>query len=269
MNCEICEFNNPKGTVTAIIIREGKLLVVRRAEEPFEGMLDFPGGYMQSGEIPEKSLKRELKEELGINTSLMTKIGEFPGTAKWKNKQFPILSHAFLAETNDEIILNEEINEFFWLPIKEVNDIAFDSNQKILEFVKGNFDFNLNQVKVLVSQLDSSAQINEQSLYKAVLSGFISKKYSKENNQLIGMGWIFIRQTALRKQAVVEDLIVDESQRGKGLGTKIMNELIEWAKIQGCQTIELTTNPKREAANALYQKLGFQLHITNHYLYNI
>lgn len=265
-DCELCAFNNPKGTATGIIIKNGKLLVVVRAEEPFEGMLDLPGGYMQTGETPEQALKRELKEELNIEVSL-TKLGEFPGISKWKNKQFPIISHAFLAETNDEIFCKKEISDFSFKDINEIKDIAFDSNQAILKWVKDNLVFDLKRIKELVYQLDSSARVNEQSIYKAVLNGFISKRYDKK--KLVGMGWIFSRQTMLRKQAVVEDLIVDETYRGKGLGISIMKELMQWAKSVGCDTIELTTNPKRIAANDLYKKLGFWLHPTNHYLYNL
>ena len=80
------------------------------------------------------------------------------------------------------------------------------------------------------------------------------------------MGWIFPRQTLLRHQAVIEDMIVDETYRGKGLGRKILLDLIEWAKKQGVEVVELTTNPKRIAANELYKSVGFQLHPTNHYL---
>jgi len=100
-----------------------------------------------------------------------------------------------------------------------------------------------------------------------VIDGHIEQIY--EEDTLMGMGWLFVRQTMLRKQAVVEDLIVDEVCRGKGYGTKIMLALHEWAKDRGIEVIELTTNPKRVAANELYQKLGYNLHPTNHYLFKV
>ena len=80
------------------------------------------------------------------------------------------------------------------------------------------------------------------------------------------MGWIFPRQTMLRNQAVIEDMIVDDNQRGKGYGKEIVLDLIKWAKNNGVEMIELTSNPKRIAANELYKKVGFNLHPTNHYL---
>ena len=80
------------------------------------------------------------------------------------------------------------------------------------------------------------------------------------------MGWYFKRQTALRCQAVIEDMIVDQEYRGRGLGLKVMEKLISKAKSEGIEVLELTTNPKRIAANELYKKVGFNLHPTNHYL---
>jgi len=99
------------------------------------------------------------------------------------------------------------------------------------------------------------------------LNGYCSRKYV--DGKLVGLGWIYSRQTLLRKQAVIEDMIVDGNQRGKGLGKEIVLDLIRWAEESGVQVIELTSNPKRVAANALYQRVGFQLHPTNHYLYRV
>ena len=267
MKCEICQFNNPKGTVTAIIIKDGKILLLRRSEEPFKGQWDLPGGYMNAGELPEEALRREVKEELGAD-STSSFIGWFPGTASWHGKEFAILSHAYLVDLPSPLSLNEEENDAHaWVPIKNLHSIAFDSNQSIINFLKSKFIFDMAQVKKLIGQLDPSATVSEQSLYKAILNGYVS--LIKEDNKLIGMGWIFSRQTALRKQAVIEDMIVDEVYRGRHLGEKILLDVIRWAKENGIDTIELTSSPKRIAANDLYKKFGFKLHPTNHYLYKV
>lgn len=269
INCELCAFNNPKATTTAIIIKDNKLLSLKRNEEPFLGQWDLVGGYMKANETAEESLKREIKEELGIDKTQSTFIKTVPGNAQWKGKEYPILSHFFLTEIDGDIKLNEENSEFQFIDLKNINpkDIAWDSNQKMVAWLKKNFTFDLERVKELISQLDSSVDFNEQYIYKATLNGFVSKIYDGE--KLVGMGWIFPRQTLLRKQAVVEDMIVDGAYRGKGYGQKILLELIDWAKNQGIDVVELTTNPKRIAANELYKKTGFVLHPTNHYLYKL
>jgi ADP-ribose pyrophosphatase YjhB (NUDIX family)/GNAT superfamily N-acetyltransferase len=266
-DCELCKFENPKISVTAVIIKDQKLLVAKRNEEPFKGELDLFGGYLSKGESPEEGLKREIKEELGVGCKL-TLLDHFPGTAQYHDYEFPIVSICYLAELEGEPkVQTDEVSEMLWVPIKEIKTVAFDSNQDILKLIKEKFTFDLDKVKELVRQLDSSAVVNEQSLYKAMFNGYVSK--IEENGKLLGMGWIFPRQTLLRRQAVVEDMIVDESQRGKGLGEKILRDLIDWAKKEGVEVVELTTNPKRIAANALYQKVGFKIHPTNHYLLNL
>jgi len=263
-DCVLCKFENPKPSATAIIIKDQKLLVAIRAQEPFKGRWDFIGGYAQGNETPEECLKREIKEELGVNCTL-NYLGVFTGTASYKEFGYRINNFAYLTTLEGNIKRDKkEILKLQWVPILKLKTIAFDSNKKILRFVKDKFVYDLKDVKKLVAQLDSSAKVNEQSLYKAILNGYVSKVYKK--GKLVGMGWIFPRQTLLRRQAVVEDMIVDEKYRGQGLGEKILLDLIRWAKGERVEVIELTTNSKRVAANSLYKKVGFWLHETNHFL---
>ena len=269
--CELCAFENPKATSTGIVIHKNRVLLLKRNEEPFKGKWDFIGGYLDKGETPEQAMSRELKEELSVHGFKLDFVKTFAGTAQWGDKKFPILSHLFLVELEDHrvITLNEENSEYTWVNIRDIHtdSIAFDSNQVISQYLKDNFVFDLTRIRELMAQLDPSAVINEHSLYRAMLNGYVSRKYDED--KLVGMGWIFPRQTALRRQAVVEDMIVDESQRGKGLGKEILKDLLAWAKDQNMDMVELTTNAKREAANGLYKSEGFWLHETNHYLYNV
>ncbi len=262
--CRSCAFENPKPCVTAVCMRDNKILVARRNEEPFKDAWDFIGGYIQKDETPEQALRREIKEELGVESKL-TYIDTFTGTASFEGNHYPIISLLYFAELEGNIVLNEENSEVAWIPLHELTTIAFDSNEKILAYLKKRFIYDIDNIKALIAQLDSTALVNEASLYKAMLEGYVSIEKNEEE-KVVGMGWIFPRQTLLRKQAVIEDMIVDEKYRGKGIGEKILKDLIRWAKEQGVEVIELTTNPKRVAANALYQKVGFSLHETNHYL---
>lgn len=265
MECTLCSFRNPKGTATAVIIRDNKILVLERNEEPFKGQWDLPGGYMQEGETPEETLRRELTEELGVKDMILTKIGDFPGTAPWKDKDQPILSHAYLVSFKDEIVLNDENGTFKFAEL--TTDIAFDSNKDILEWVKKNYTFDLARVRELISQLDASAVVDEQALYRGILAGHLETIYL--HGELIGMGWIFPRQTLLRHQAVVEDMIVDEKYRGQGYGDKLLVGLLDWAKSKGVEVVELTSGYHRKAAHALYKRHDFVIHETAHMLKKI
>ena len=66
---------------------------------------------------------------------------------------------------------------------------------------------------------------------------------------------VFPIPTGLR--AWIEDVVVDESARGQGVGAALTNEAIRIAGEQGARTVDLTSRPSRAAANRLYERLGF------------
>lgn len=73
--------------------------------------------------------------------------------------------------------------------------------------------------------------------------------------------------TGLR--AWIEDVVVDEAARGRGVGNKLNRRAIEIAAEAGATTVDLTSRPSREAANRLYQRMGFEARETNVYRYKI
>lgn len=64
-------------------------------------------------------------------------------------------------------------------------------------------------------------------------------------------------------RAWIEDVVVDESARGSGAGKALTNAALAKAEEAGAKTVELTSRPSREAANAMYQRLGFEVRETN------
>jgi ribosomal protein S18 acetylase RimI-like enzyme len=68
-------------------------------------------------------------------------------------------------------------------------------------------------------------------------------------------------------RARIEDVVVDEAMRGKGIGEALMRHALHMAREAGADGVALTSNPRREAANRLYQRLGFHPWQTNLYFY--
>ena len=64
-------------------------------------------------------------------------------------------------------------------------------------------------------------------------------------------------------QARIEDVVVDGEARGKGIGEDLTNAAVERARSAGAKSVGLTSRPSREAANRLYQRLGFEQRETN------
>lgn len=73
--------------------------------------------------------------------------------------------------------------------------------------------------------------------------------------------------TGLR--SIIEDVVVDERARRRGIGEALVRHAIELARAAGADGVSLTSNPQREAANQLYRAMGFQLRQTNPYFYRL
>ena len=70
-------------------------------------------------------------------------------------------------------------------------------------------------------------------------------------------------------RAIIEDLIVDAESRAQGTATKLTRACLDLAKQYGAKGVMLTSNPRRGAANHLYQKIGFKRWDTNLYFYEL
>jgi ribosomal protein S18 acetylase RimI-like enzyme len=88
-----------------------------------------------------------------------------------------------------------------------------------------------------------------------------------ENNRIVAMLTIGTYNIPTGIKVWIEDVVVDESQRGKGFGEEIMLFAIDYSKFLGAGSVSLTSRPSRIAANKLYHRLGFIQYETNVYKY--
>jgi ADP-ribose pyrophosphatase YjhB (NUDIX family) len=68
-------YENPVPAAVALVVRGGKVLFTRRANEPYAGTWDVPGGFMEAGEAPAAAVDRELREELGVGARTARFVG--------------------------------------------------------------------------------------------------------------------------------------------------------------------------------------------------
>jgi ribosomal protein S18 acetylase RimI-like enzyme len=78
---------------------------------------------------------------------------------------------------------------------------------------------------------------------------------------------VFPIPTGIR--AWIEDVVVDEAARGQGVGEALNRAALDRARAEGARTVDLTSRPSREAANRLYQRLGFVERSTNVYRFDL
>jgi len=137
--CDFVNYRNPRPTATALVFYKNKILLTKRARPPFKGWWDLPGGFMERGESPEAAVKRELKEETGLDIKIKKIFGIYPGTYPSAEEPFHVLSIVFLAESkNQSLKALDDVAESRWFAKKGLpRKIAFDSNQKVIkDFLK-------------------------------------------------------------------------------------------------------------------------------------
>ena len=88
-----------------------------------------------------------------------------------------------------------------------------------------------------------------------------------EDEKIIGTLTLTVYRVPTGIRSIIEDVIVDNSARGEGIGEALMKRAIEIAREKGASNISLTSNPMREAANRLYLRMGFKKRETNAYQY--
>jgi ribosomal protein S18 acetylase RimI-like enzyme len=70
-------------------------------------------------------------------------------------------------------------------------------------------------------------------------------------------------------RAWIEDVVVDEAARGRGVGEALNQAALDRARQEGARTVDLTSRPSRQAANRLYQRIGFTPRETNVYRFDL
>lgn len=87
----------------------------------------------------------------------------------------------------------------------------------------------------------------------------------RAGDDIVGITTLIVFRVATGMRAFIDDVVVSDAHRGKGWGEKLVRAAIERAVSLGVQKIDLTSRPSREAANRLYQRLGFERRQTHVY----
>ena len=124
----------------------------------------------------------------------------------------------------------------------------------------------LDAINGLLPQLSSSAvALDESDLTNIVDSESTKLFLAIDEDGVFGMLSLVLFRIPTGRKAWVEDVVVDEKARGRGVGKLLTEHAIQVAREHGAHSVDLTSRPSREAANALYQRVGFEQRETNVY----
>ncbi|GIR38371.1 MAG: hypothetical protein CM15mP49_37560 [Actinomycetota bacterium] len=124
--------------------------------------------------------------------------------------------------------------------------------------------------RVLIPQLSSSSNPpTGEALQRIIESDSAQILIAEdENGEILGTMTLIIFQIPTGIRAWIEDVVVDSSARGKGIGKKLNLAALELAKQAGAKTVDLTSRPARQEANQLYRSIGFAERETNVYRFS-
>jgi ribosomal protein S18 acetylase RimI-like enzyme len=123
----------------------------------------------------------------------------------------------------------------------------------------------------LVPQLSTSNPPPDRAAVEAMLASPVTSQFvaRDDDGRIVGVSTLVVFRIPTALRAWIEDVITDQAARGQGVGEALTRAMLDRARDLGCATVDLTSRPSREAANRLYQRVGFELRNTNVYRFTL
>ncbi|MBU3717042.1 MAG: GNAT family N-acetyltransferase [Actinobacteria bacterium] len=123
---------------------------------------------------------------------------------------------------------------------------------------------------VLIPQLSRSNPAPTRAELEALVASEASTLFvARVDGRIAGSLTLAMFRIPTGVRAWIEDVVVDESARGHGVGEALNRAALDHARANGAITVDLTSRPSREAANRLYKRMGFEQRDTNVYRYTL
>ena len=122
----------------------------------------------------------------------------------------------------------------------------------------------------LVPQLSRSNPPPARDAVAEMLASPVTSQFvARDDGRILGVATLIVFRIPTAMRAWIEDVITDEAARGQGVGEALTRAMLDRARELGCTTVDLTSRPSREAANRLYQRIGFERRETNVYRFEL
>jgi ribosomal protein S18 acetylase RimI-like enzyme len=139
----------------------------------------------------------------------------------------------------------------------------------MVEVVDEVTDELVEALTLLLPQLSSSAPLPDRAQLEALVESEAATLLVARDaeRRIVGSLTLVVFRIPTGVRAWIEDVVVDARARGAGVGAALTEEALQIAEAAGARTVELTSRPSREAANALYRRVGFVQRETNVFRY--
>jgi ribosomal protein S18 acetylase RimI-like enzyme len=120
----------------------------------------------------------------------------------------------------------------------------------------------------LLPQLSSSPPPTKDELQQLIDDPHSLLLVARLDGEVVGCLTLVLYRIPTGLKAWIEDVVVDDAARGHGIGEALNRRALDEARRLGVKGVSLTSRPSREAANRLYQRIGFTTRETNVYRYD-
>ena len=129
-SCGWIHFVDPKVAAAVLVEREGRVLLVRRVNEPFRGLWTLPAGFVNGGEDPARAAERECLEETGLSVRVTRVYDIVAGREHPRGADFVIVYHA--EAVGGELSPADDADAADWFARTDLPPLAFRATQKVL-----------------------------------------------------------------------------------------------------------------------------------------
>jgi 8-oxo-dGTP diphosphatase len=130
-NCKWIHFIDPKVAAAVLVTANQRVLLVRRATEPFRGLWTLPAGFINGGEDPAEAAARECLEETGLNVRVMGVYDIVSGREHPRGADFVIVYQAEVL--SGEMKAEDDADAVEWFDRENLPELAFRATQKVLQ----------------------------------------------------------------------------------------------------------------------------------------
>ncbi len=141
-SCGRTQYHNSKPCAGALIVKDNRVLLVKRAVEPCQGCWDIPGGFLEPGEHPLDGMLREVKEETGLDVRVIGLLGVYMDRYKFDGEDFFTLNHYYVVEPiGGTLRAADDVDAYEWFDLGDLpaaDKIAFAHEQVVLRDLRLN-----------------------------------------------------------------------------------------------------------------------------------
>lgn len=126
-------WRKPSVTCDGIVSKDGRIVLIKRRNDPFKGSYALPGGFVEHGEALEDCVVREVLEETGLRTQVVGLLGVYSAPGRDPRGHFVTAVYE-LRPTGGSLRAGDDAGSAEWVPLDRVPDMAFDHADIIADF---------------------------------------------------------------------------------------------------------------------------------------